>query len=91
MLMFMLMLMLMLMSQCEPGLSRTRCPVSRSSDFSRKHKFETICSPFKMSQILIRGSLLPMRVNLALVKVYCPINLLNEVKKAPIHWNDVRD
>ena len=36
-----------------------------------------------MSQILIKGSLLPMRVNLALVKMYCPINLLNEVKKGP--------
>ena len=24
-----------------------------------------------------------MRVNLALVKMYCPINLLNEVKKGP--------
>ena len=32
----------------------------------------------------MKGSLLPMRINIALVKMYCPINLSNEVKKAPM-------
>jgi len=68
----------------------SRCSVSRSSDFSRKHLHR---SPFSESNFNKKIFVFDVR-NLASIREDCPVDLLKEVKMAPMaykYWNDVRD